>query len=58
MGQTDDNARGRIGGVSLASFLQMLEQERKTCTLVVESDEQSGRLYFDAGDLIDAECGG
>ncbi|HHD64271.1 MAG TPA: DUF4388 domain-containing protein [Desulfobulbaceae bacterium] len=58
MGQTDDNARGRIGGVSLASFLQMLEQERKTCTLVVESGEESGRLYFDSGDLIDAECGG
>lgn len=58
MGQTDNRASGRIGGVSLASFLQMLEQERKTCTLVVESGEQSGRLYFDEGDLIDAECEG
>ncbi len=58
MGQKSDNTGGRIGGVSLASFLQMLEQERKTCTLVVESEEQSGRLYFDEGDLIDAECGG
>jgi hypothetical protein len=58
MGQRDDKASGRIGGVSLASFLQMLEQERKSCILVVESDEQSGRLYFDEGDLIDAECGG
>jgi hypothetical protein len=58
MGQTDNRESGRIGGVSLASFLQMLEQERKTCTLVVESGEQSGRLYFDEGDLIDAECEG
>jgi len=58
MGRRDDKASGRIGGVSLASFLQMLEQERKSCILVVESDEQSGRLYFDEGDLIDAECGG
>ena len=57
MGQNNDNAGGRIGGVSLASFLQMLEQERKTCTLVVESDDRSGRLYFNEGDLIDAECG-
>ncbi len=57
MGQSNDNAGGRIGGVSLASFLQMLEQERKTCTLVVESEDRSGRLYFNDGDLIDAECG-
>ena len=57
MGQNNDNTGGRIGGVSLASFLQMLEQERKTCTLVVESDDRSGRLYFNEGDLIDAECG-
>ncbi len=58
MSQSGDNVSGRIGGVSLASFLQMLEQERKTCTLVVESEDQSGRLYFNEGDLIDAECGG
>lgn len=58
MGQSDDNVSGRIGGVSLASFLQMLEQERKTCTLVVECEDRSGRLYFNEGDLIDAECGG
>lgn len=58
MSQPDDNVSGRIGGVSLASFLQMLEQERKTCTLVVECEDQSGCLYFNEGDLIDAECGG
>ncbi|HHB75176.1 MAG TPA: DUF4388 domain-containing protein [Desulfobulbus sp.] len=57
MGQSNDNAGGRIGGVSLASFLQMLEQERKTCILVVESEDRSGRLYFNEGDLVDAECG-
>ena len=57
MGQSNDNAGGTIGGVSLASFLQMLEQERKTCILVVESEDRSGRLYFNEGDLIDAECG-
>ncbi|HHL35208.1 MAG TPA: DUF4388 domain-containing protein [Desulfobulbaceae bacterium] len=57
MGQSNDNTGGRIGGISLASFLQMLEQERKTCILVVESENRSGRLYFNEGDLIDAECG-
>ncbi len=57
MGQSNDNVGGKIGGVSLASFLQMLEQERKTCILVVESEDRRGRLFFHEGDLIDAECG-
>lgn len=58
MGQADRKGSGQIGGVSLASFLQMLEQERKSCTLVVESDGQRGSFFFDGGELIDAECGG
>jgi len=58
MGQTGDRESGQLGGVSLASFLQMLEQERKSCTLVVESDGRSGSFYFDEGELIDAECDG
>ncbi len=58
MGQTGKRESGQLGGVSLASFLQMLEQERKSCTLVVESDGKSGSFYFDEGELIDAECDG
>lgn len=46
---------GHIGGISLASFLQMLEQERKNCTLIVKSGEQVGELFFDDGKLIDAQ---
>ena len=49
---------GHIGGVSLASFLQMLEQERKSCTLKVTSGDVKGSLYFEEGELIDAECEG
>jgi hypothetical protein len=57
MAQTDNRqADGHIGGVSLASFLQMLEQERKSCTLRVASGDVSGSFYFEEGDLIDAEC--
>lgn len=44
-----------IGGVSLASFLQMLEQERKTCTLQLTSGDIDGRLFVREGHLIDAE---
>ncbi len=44
-----------IDGISLASFLQLLEQERKSCTLVVKQGKQSAQLYFNEGNLVDAE---
>jgi hypothetical protein len=57
MAQTESTpVDGHIGGVSLASFLQMLEQERKNCTLRVASGKVSGSFFFEEGDLIDAEC--
>ena len=46
-----------IGGVSLSSFLQMLEQEHKSCTLLVVSGDQQGSFYLDDGVLIDAQFG-
>ena len=49
----DENQTGR--GISLASFLPLLEIERKTCRLeVVASDMGKGYLYFEEGVLIDA----
>lgn len=58
MAQTSEGREGgTFGGVSLPSFLQMLEQERKTCTLKVHSEGREGSFYFDAGDLIDAQYG-
>ncbi len=50
-----EQENGQIGGVSLASFLQMLEQERKSCTLIVNAGNTSGRFFFSRGELIDAE---
>jgi len=58
MGEAEKTETGRLGGVSLASFLQMLEQEKKSCTLVVHARDKSGSFYFDEGNLIDAECEG
>lgn len=45
---------GRIEGISLASFLQLLEQEKKSCTLIVSAGDQEGRFYFAEGVLVDA----
>lgn len=46
---------GIINGISIASFLQMLEQDRHSCRVQVQSDSKLGSLYFEDGNLIDAE---
>jgi len=50
-------AKGYINGITLPAFLQLVEMEKKTCTLRVESHGRSGLLYFVDGALIDAEHG-
>lgn len=47
----------RIHGISLVAFLQLLEMERKTCTLTVTSRGKEGHLYFIKGALMQAEVG-
>lgn len=46
---------GQIRGVSLSSFLQMIELEGATCSIKVVSNKKVGYLYFDKGDLKHAE---
>ncbi len=53
-GQADQN----FPGVSLPSFLQLLEHEHTSCTLTVTSEEKSGAFFFKEGRLIDAGCDG
>ncbi len=48
---------GIIRGISIGSFLQMLEQERHSCKVRVQSDTKLGSLYLKNGDLIDAKHG-
>lgn len=47
--------KGRVENITLASFLQLLEMERKTCTLSVTSLGRKGDLHFRAGRLTGAE---
>jgi CheY-like chemotaxis protein len=49
---------GRIAGITLFGFLQLLEVEQKTGLVVVHSGGRQGRLYFDAGALVHAETRG
>jgi CheY-like chemotaxis protein len=46
---------GRIMGITLFGFLQLLEVERKTGLIVVSSAGEEGRLYFDRGALVHGE---
>ncbi len=45
---------GRIRGISLSSFTQMLELEGITCTLSVRGNRQMGELFFKNGELVAA----
>jgi twitching motility two-component system response regulator PilG len=47
-----------FSGFALASFLQLINLEQKTCTLIVKSKDKVGYLYLQEGELINAETGG
>lgn len=49
---------GMLTGISLQSFLQLIEMERNTCLMEVNSPERGqGLLYFNKGVLYDAIYG-
>jgi CheY-like chemotaxis protein len=52
-----ETVRGHVQHVSLASFLQLLEMERKTCTLTVTCAEKVGTLSIRQGALLGARAG-
>ena len=51
-------AKGHIEGITLAGMLQILNLERKSCTLRVVSRGRVGELCCGAGELLHAECEG
>jgi len=53
----DASASGHLEGITLPTLLQMIEADRKTCTVRVQCDEQVGHLYFNRGEPFDAEAG-
>lgn len=55
--ELSQTVRGHVQNVSLASFLQLMEMERKTCTLTVSCARNTGTLVIRKGELIDAESG-
>lgn len=54
----NDLAGGTLMGISLISFLQLIEMEQNTCLMEVQSsDGRRGQLYFNKGTLYDAVFG-
>ena len=53
----DDGDKSFIRGVALATFLQLMHLEKKSCALKVNSGKRKGYLHLHEGELIDAECG-
>src|SRR3954469_6439631 len=49
--------KGRVENITLPSFLQLLELERKTCTLAITSLGRAGGLFFRSGRLVGAATG-
>ncbi|GAB4175454.1 MAG: hypothetical protein Tsb0017_26820 [Geothermobacteraceae bacterium] len=49
--------RSYIQGISLATFLQLVVMEKKTCTLKVSSGQRMGYLFVRGGELVDATTG-
>jgi CheY-like chemotaxis protein len=53
-----DFSGGTLSGISLPSFLQLIEMEQNTCLMEVKApDGQQGLLYFQKGVLYDAVFG-
>lgn len=51
------SAGGLMRGISLSTFLQLLEMERRSCTLRVSAKGRVGWLHIVDGQLDAAECG-
>lgn len=50
-----DSTVSNIHGVSLSTFLQLMSFEKKSCTLIIRSEERTGNLYLKNGELINAD---
>ena len=62
LAQTIDSAlttesNSYIRGITLSTFLQLVHMEKKSCSLTIHANEESGELYIRDGELIDASFG-
>ncbi len=53
-----ESSKTSVHGFTLVNFLQLVEMEEKTATVIVRSKGRIGFLYFKNGELINAESHG
>jgi CheY-like chemotaxis protein len=51
------STKGHVAGISLPSFMQLLELDKKTCTLHIKSARNRGDMFFNQGELLSASTG-
>ncbi len=51
------STKGHVAGISLPSFMQLLELDKKTCTLHIKSSKNRGDMFFKQGELYSARTG-
>ncbi len=49
--------KGFVNGISLQSFLQLISMEGKSCTLYISANGNSGEIYLENGELLNAKTG-
>ena len=49
--------QGQITGLRLSAFLQLIQEERKTCRLQVRSQNRSGHVRLAGGTIVSARAG-
>jgi YesN/AraC family two-component response regulator len=50
----DNKSKDKIWGIHITAFVQLLNMEKKTCVLAVESSDKKGLLFFSKGELLTA----
>jgi predicted regulator of Ras-like GTPase activity (Roadblock/LC7/MglB family) len=50
--------QGYVQGISLQTVVQMIEIEKRSCTVFAYAEDHEGRLGFSEGRLVEAEAGG
>lgn len=48
-------SRGSLGGITLAGLLQLLEMERRSCTVRAFCSDHSGQVHVDQGRIVGSE---
>ncbi len=57
LGQADTSLSGNLTHHDLTGVMQMLGQARQTGALTINAGETDAVLFYDAGEIIHAECG-